>query len=63
MKRNFLPRIFTSTEAQPLSIATWFPDYIRRESAGIKLERIDDSKNLLESDPFATMKDRPSFGR
>ena len=45
------------------SIATWFPDYIRRESAGIKLERIDDSKNLLESDPFATMKDRPSFGR
>jgi TRAP-type mannitol/chloroaromatic compound transport system permease large subunit len=41
------------------SIATWLPDYVRREAAAVKIERIDDSKNLLEEDPFAGMKDRP----
>jgi tripartite ATP-independent transporter DctM subunit len=44
------------------SIATWFPDYVRRQDAGIKRERIDDSKNLLEEDPFATFKERPRTG-
>jgi hypothetical protein len=44
------------------AIAVWFPDYIRRESAGIKIERIDDSKYRLEEDPFAGMKDRPRTG-
>ena len=44
------------------SIATWFPDYVRRQSAGIKLERIDDSKNLLEEDPFEKFKERQHTG-
>jgi hypothetical protein len=41
------------------SIATWLPDYVRREAAAVKIERIDDSRNLLEEDPFAGVKDRP----
>jgi tripartite ATP-independent transporter DctM subunit len=44
-------------------IATSFPEQVRREAAAIKVERVDDSKNLLEPDPFATMKDRPKFGQ
>jgi tripartite ATP-independent transporter DctM subunit len=34
------------------SIATWFPEYVRREAATEKVEKIDDSKNRLEEDPF-----------
>ena len=34
------------------SIATWFPDYVRREALAQKLEKVDDSKNILEEDPF-----------
>jgi tripartite ATP-independent transporter DctM subunit len=41
------------------SIAVWFPDYLRRESAAVKVEKIDDSKYRLEDDPFEGMKDRP----
>ena len=45
------------------SIATWFPDYVRRQSAGIKLERIDDSKNLLEEDPFEAFRRQSAPGK
>jgi len=34
------------------SIATWFPEYVRREAAAEKVEKVDDSKNKLEEDPF-----------
>jgi TRAP-type mannitol/chloroaromatic compound transport system permease large subunit len=34
------------------SIATWFPEYVRREAAAEKVEKVDDSKNRLEEDPF-----------
>jgi TRAP-type mannitol/chloroaromatic compound transport system permease large subunit len=33
-------------------IATSFPEQVRREQAGTKVEKIDDSKNRLEEDPF-----------
>jgi TRAP-type mannitol/chloroaromatic compound transport system permease large subunit len=38
------------------SIATWFPEYVRREAAKVTIERIDDSKNRLEEDPFETFR-------
>jgi TRAP-type mannitol/chloroaromatic compound transport system permease large subunit len=41
------------------SIATWFPEYIRREAAAVKVEKVDDSKYRLEDDPFEGMKVRP----
>ena len=44
------------------AIATYLPEHFRREAAAIKVEKVDDSKNLLEADPFADMKDRPRFG-
>jgi tripartite ATP-independent transporter DctM subunit len=44
-------------------IATSFPEQVRREAAAVKVEKIDDSKNLLEDDPFKAMKDRPRFGQ
>ena len=44
------------------AIATFLPEHFRREAAAIKVEKVDDSKNLLEADPFADMKDRPRFG-
>jgi tripartite ATP-independent transporter DctM subunit len=34
------------------SVATWLPDYLRREAATEKVEKVDDSKNRLEEDPF-----------
>ena len=34
------------------AIATWFPEHVRRETAAIKIEKVDDSKNRLEEDPF-----------
>jgi hypothetical protein len=37
-------------------VATWLPDYVRRQSAAVEVEKIDDSKNLLEEDPFATFR-------
>ena len=37
-------------------IATWLPDYVRRQSAAVEVEQIDDSKNLLEEDPFETFR-------
>jgi TRAP-type mannitol/chloroaromatic compound transport system permease large subunit len=37
------------------AIATWFPDYARRQAAaGVEIEQIDDSQNLLEEDPLET---------
>jgi tripartite ATP-independent transporter DctM subunit len=44
------------------SIATWFPQYVQHEATQEKVEKVDDSKNRLEDDPFAGMKDRPRFG-
>jgi len=38
------------------SIVTWFPEYVRREAATVKFEKIDDSKNRLEEDPFETFR-------
>jgi len=38
------------------SIVTWFPEYVRREAATVKIEKIDDSKNRLEEDPFETFR-------
>ncbi|KAB2853737.1 MAG: TRAP transporter large permease subunit, partial [Bauldia sp.] len=43
-------------------IATSFPEQVRREQAGIKVEQIDDTKNRLEDDPFEGMKERPRTG-
>ena len=34
------------------AVATWFPDYVRREGAKQVYEKVDDSKNRLEEDPF-----------
>jgi tripartite ATP-independent transporter DctM subunit len=34
------------------SVATWLPDHVRREAAAEKVEKVDDSKNRLEEDPF-----------
>ncbi len=34
------------------SVATWFPQYVREQAAAEKIEKIDDSKNRLEEDPF-----------
>jgi TRAP-type mannitol/chloroaromatic compound transport system permease large subunit len=33
-------------------IATSFPEQVRRDHAATKVEKVDDSKNLLEEDPF-----------
>ncbi|MBI4276006.1 MAG: hypothetical protein HY659_15030, partial [Rhizobiales bacterium] len=44
------------------SIVTTFPEQVRRELAAIKVEKVDDSKNRLELDPFEAMKDKPRFG-
>ena len=38
------------------AIATWFPEYVRREAAAVEVEKVDDSKNLLEEDPFETFR-------
>jgi hypothetical protein len=43
-------------------IATAFPEHLRREAAAQKFERVDDSKNLLEPDPFEQLKERPQTG-
>ena len=32
-------------------IATTFPEQVRRESAAVKVEQVDDSQNRLEADP------------
>jgi TRAP-type mannitol/chloroaromatic compound transport system permease large subunit len=33
-------------------IATWFPEYLREEARGVKVEQIDDSGNRLEENPY-----------
>jgi TRAP-type mannitol/chloroaromatic compound transport system permease large subunit len=38
------------------SIATWLPEYVRREAAAEKVEKVDDSKNKLEEDFFEQYK-------
>jgi tripartite ATP-independent transporter DctM subunit len=43
-------------------IATSFPEKVRRDHSAVQVEKVDDSKNLLEADPFAGMKERPRFG-
>ena len=40
-------------------IATSFPEQVRREHAETKVEKIDDSKNRLEEDPFETFRRNP----
>jgi tripartite ATP-independent transporter DctM subunit len=37
-------------------IATSFPEQVRREAAAEKYEKVDDSKNRLEEDPFEMMR-------
>jgi hypothetical protein len=44
------------------SVATWFPEYVRREAAAVKIEKIDDSKNRLEDDPFETFRRQSAPG-
>jgi tripartite ATP-independent transporter DctM subunit len=34
------------------AIATWFPEYLREEARGVKVEQIDDSGNRLEENPY-----------
>jgi tripartite ATP-independent transporter DctM subunit len=34
------------------AVATWFPEYVRREAATQTFEKVDDSKNKLEEDFF-----------
>ena len=34
------------------AIATWFPEHQRREASKVQYEKVDDSKNILEEDPF-----------
>jgi hypothetical protein len=36
------------------AIATWFPEYARRQAASVEIEQIDDSQNRLEEDPLGT---------
>jgi tripartite ATP-independent transporter DctM subunit len=38
------------------AIATWLPDYARRQAAAVEVEQIDDSQNRLEEDPLATFR-------
>jgi TRAP-type mannitol/chloroaromatic compound transport system permease large subunit len=38
------------------AIATRFPEYVRQQAASVDIEKVDDSKNLLEEDPFETFK-------
>ena len=44
------------------SVATWFPQYVRREAATQTYEKVDDSKNRLEEDPLEFMR-RPAQPR
>jgi tripartite ATP-independent transporter DctM subunit len=44
------------------SVATWFPEYVRREAAAVKIEKIDDSKNRLEEDPFEAFRRQSAPG-
>ena len=34
------------------AIATWLPEHQRREASKVQYEKVDDSKNILEEDPF-----------
>jgi hypothetical protein len=38
------------------AVATWFPQYIRQQAPSVEVEKVDDSKNLLEEDPFETFR-------
>jgi tripartite ATP-independent transporter DctM subunit len=37
------------------AIAIWFPEHLREEALGVKVEQIDDSANRLEEDPLKAM--------
>jgi tripartite ATP-independent transporter DctM subunit len=37
------------------------PEQVRRDYASVKVEKIDDTRNRLEPDPFEGMKNRPTF--
>jgi TRAP-type mannitol/chloroaromatic compound transport system permease large subunit len=43
-------------------IATSFPEQVRREAAAVKIEKVDDSKNRLEEDPFETFRRQSGSG-
>jgi tripartite ATP-independent transporter DctM subunit len=43
-------------------IATSFPEQVRREAASVKIEKVDDSKNRLEEDPFETFRRQSGSG-
>jgi hypothetical protein len=34
------------------AITTWFPEHLREQARGVKVQQIDDSANRLEEDPF-----------
>ena len=38
-------------------IATKFPEQLREEARGVKVEQIDDSMHRLEEDPHKTMRE------
>jgi tripartite ATP-independent transporter DctM subunit len=44
------------------AVATWLPEELRRQSAAVKVEQVDDTRYRLEPDPFEGAKDRPTFG-
>ena len=41
-------------------VATWFPEYARKQGAAQKIEKIDDSKNRLEEDPLEFLRRVPA---
>jgi TRAP-type mannitol/chloroaromatic compound transport system permease large subunit len=43
-------------------IATSFPEQVRREAASVKIEKVDDSKNRLEEDPFEAFRRQSGGG-
>jgi len=40
------------------AIATKFPEQLREEARGVKVEQIDDSANRLEEDPLKGLQDQ-----
>ncbi len=42
------------------AIATWFPEQLREEARGVKVQQIDDSANRLEEDPHKALQEEPA---
>ncbi len=45
------------------AIATWFPEHQRHEASKVQYEKVDDSKNILEEDPFEQYRSGSSSNR